>query len=71
MDNITVFGAKTMADMRHEGDVAVNTPVWFTRLALRIAQLEAGRVYNLTLIVPAKGEPTWSVTGGGKLENQR
>lgn len=60
-----------MADMRHESDVAANVPAWFTRLALRIAQLEGGRVYNLTVIVPVKGEPSWTVTGGGKLENQR
>ena len=60
-----------MGDLRHEADVAANVPTWFTRLALRIGMLQAGRVYTMVIVVPATGEPTWSVTGDSKLENQR
>ncbi len=60
-----------MADMRHEGDVAANVPAWFTKLALRIAQLQPNRVYNLVIVMSSTGEPTWSVIGDSKLENQR
>ena len=54
-----------------EHDIERQFPKWFVRLALRLAQLESGRVYSLLLIVPKDGEPTWSVQGDGKLENQR
>lgn len=48
------------------------TPRWFVRFALRVAQLERGRAYNVLIVVPhGGGEPVWTVLGDGKLENQR
>lgn len=37
----------------------------------RVARLERGRVYTLTLIVPshADAEPVWAISSEGKIEN--
>jgi hypothetical protein len=46
-------------------------PARWLRFLYRVAKLEAGRVYTLTLIVPSQvdAEPTWAISGEGKIEN--
>lgn len=46
---------------------------WQMKLAQRVAGLEPGRRYMITLDVPMSGtvEPTWSVLELGKVENGR
>ena len=43
-------------------------PAWAIRLAYRVAQLERGRAYNVTVIM-ANREPSWTVQPMGKVEN--
>ena len=52
-------------------NVMQRTPRWFVKFALRVAQLERGRAYNVVLVLPPVGDPVWAVTDTGKLENQR
>lgn len=46
-------------------------PVRWLRFLYRMAALERGKVYNITVIVPdcADSEPTWAIVGGAKVEN--
>ena len=46
-------------------------PERWLRFLFRMAQLERGRVYNITVIIPDKpeSEPQWSIAGAAKLEN--
>lgn len=48
-------------------------PTRLLKLALRLAQLQPGRAYTVTIWMPPKSdaEPTWSVTDLGKIENDR
>lgn len=48
---------------------AAQWPAWVTKLGLRLASLEGDRVYNVLVIVPQHGDPSWSVVGDAKLEN--
>lgn len=47
---------------------AATLPAWAIRLAYRVAQLERGRAYNVTVIM-ANREPSWTVQPIGKVEN--
>ncbi len=46
-------------------------PARWLRLLYRLAGLERGRLYHVTIIVPDKldSEPTWAITAGAKVEN--
>lgn len=48
-------------------------PERWLRFLFRVAQLEAGRVYTITVIVPSKpdSEPQWAISDGSKVENAR
>ena len=46
----------------------VGVPTWATRLLYRLGMLQAGRVYNVVVIIPDGGEPSWSVISDSKLE---
>lgn len=47
---------------------AATLPAWAIRLAYRVAQLEHGRAYNVT-VIKANQEPSWTVQPMGKVEN--
>lgn len=46
-------------------------PTRWLRFLYRMAGLERGKVYNITVIVPYESdtEPTWAISGGAKVEN--
>lgn len=45
---------------------------WQVKLAQRVAQLERGKAYNVTVWVPfSNDEPVWNVVELGKIENGR
>lgn len=46
-------------------------PARWLRLLYRLARLEAGKMYNITIVVPEKpdSEPTWGIGVGVKVEN--
>ncbi len=46
-------------------------PARWLRFLYRMAQLENGRVYTVTLIMPSKpdSEPQWAISDGTKVEN--
>lgn len=46
-------------------------PARWLRFLYRVAGLQRGQVYNITLIVPDKpdSEPQWAISGQGKVEN--
>lgn len=55
------------------GDCSISPdviPLRLEKLMKRVAQLTPGMAYTLTLIITSdKGEPVWTVTPLGKLEN--
>lgn len=58
--------------LREAADVARVWPAWYIKLAMRLAQLQRGQAYDVTLIVPVgDGEPVWIVRDGTKVENSR
>lgn len=58
--------------LRTEQDIAQCAPVWAWKFVRRLATLERGRAYDVTVIVPDdEAEPVWIVRAGGKLENGR
>lgn len=46
-------------------------PARWLRFLYRMAGLERGKMYTVTLIVPNEpdAEPTWAISGGAKVEN--
>jgi hypothetical protein len=56
--------------LRTEADTVQAWPRWFVKLALRLAQLERGKAYTLTVLMVGD-EPVWTVQAIGKLENER
>ncbi len=46
-------------------------PALWLRFLYRVAKLERGRIYQITVIVPEKAdsEPQWAISGGSKVEN--
>jgi len=46
-------------------------PARWLRFLFRVAGLERGRLYHVTIIVPEQSdaEPTWAISGGAKVEN--
>lgn len=46
-------------------------PVRWLRFLYRMARLERGKVYHVTIIIPDKAdcEPTWAISDGAKVEN--
>jgi hypothetical protein len=55
--------------LRTEADTVQAWPRWFVKLALRLAQLERGKAYELILIMPeGGGDPQWFVKVGSKLD---
>lgn len=46
-------------------------PARWVRFMLRMAALERGKVYNITVIMPDKAdcEPQWAISSGAKVEN--
>lgn len=50
---------------------SVGIPVRWLRFLYRMAGLERGRLYHVTIIVPEQSdaEPTWAISGGSKVEN--
>lgn len=58
--------------LREAADVARVWPNWYIKLAMRLAQLQQGHAYDVTVIIPAGGgEPVWIVRGGAKVENDK
>lgn len=54
-----------------EGEpLRVGVPTWAMRLMYRLGMLQAGRVYNVLIVMPHQGEPSWSVISDSKLETQ-
>ena len=43
-------------------------PAWVWKLIRRLAKLERGHVYTLTLVY-LEGDPVWTVQAAGKVEN--
>ncbi len=54
--------------VRH--DAGSILPRWGLRLIYRLAQLERGRAYNVTVMMVGD-EPVWTVQSIGKVENER
>lgn len=54
--------------MVRETERAVSVPWWAAPLLRRIAAMQAGRVYNVIIVVPYSGAPEWSVLHDAKLE---
>jgi hypothetical protein len=52
-------------------DANPNIPSRWLRFLYRVAGLEHGRVYTITLIVPSTSdsEPQWAISAEGKIEN--
>ena len=48
-------------------------PARWLRFLYRMARLEGGKVYTITVIVPDKpdSEPQWAISGSAKVENGR
>lgn len=48
-------------------------PARWLRFLYRVAGLERGRIYTVTVIVPhdADSEPQWAISDGAKVENMR
>jgi hypothetical protein len=48
-------------------------PIRWINFLQRVARLERGRIYTITVIIPerADSEPQWAVSDGGKVENGR
>lgn len=47
-------------------------PARWLHLLYRLAKLERGKVYTITLIVPTEdGDPQWAISGAAKVENGR
>ncbi len=51
-------------------DAGAILPRWGLRLIYRLAQLERGRAYNVTVMMVGD-EPVWTVQSIGKVENER
>jgi hypothetical protein len=56
----------TMAELSQADSV----PRWAWKLIARLAKLERGQVYRLTLVMDGT-EPTWALEPVGRLENWR
>ena len=62
---------ETLQVTSHENgkcDTSSILPRWGLRLIYRLAQLERGRAYNVTVLMVGD-EPVWTVQSIGKLEN--
>lgn len=62
-----------MAETTQPIDLRQLIPEDLRKLMLRLAQLERGRAYSVTILVPESNadEPVWSVLPLGKIENLR
>lgn len=54
-------------------DASELVPSQWIRLIYRLAALERGRIYTITLVVPEKAnsEPQWAIQAAGVLENTK
>ena len=62
---------ETLQATSHENgkcDASSILPRWGLRLIYRLAQLERGRAYNVTVLMVGD-EPVWTVQSIGKVEN--
>lgn len=53
------------------GTATYSLAPWQVKLGQRVGQLEGGHRYAIYFDVPLRGEPTWTVTSLGKVENGR
>lgn len=54
--------------MATETEAVAGVPWWASRLLRRITAMQAGRVYNVIIVVPYSGVPQWSILHDVKLE---
>lgn len=57
----------------YQSDNGNGVPPALLRLAYRLAQLERGNMYTITVTIPhdRRQDPQWSVLALGKIENAR
>lgn len=49
-----------------------DVPKWARRLIYRLAQLERGKAYDVTVVMPSgEGDPVWVVRGVNPVENAK
>lgn len=53
------------------GTASYTLASWQVKFSMRAAQLEVGQWYNISLYKPRDGEPMWTITALGKVENGR
>ena len=56
--------------LRHECDAMARAPQWAWKLFRRLAKLERGHAYTLTIVM-LDGDPVWTLQTVGKVENER
>lgn len=55
---------------REKIETAGIVPGWAWKLIRRLAKLERGHAYTLTIVM-LDGDPVWTVQASGKLENEQ
>jgi hypothetical protein len=65
--------SETAVAYRTKEPNSVGIPARWLRFLYRVAGLERGRVYTITVIVPSQAdhEPQWAISEGVKVENAR
>lgn len=64
-------GGQVLTDVMQCGQPpACDVPRWALRLLYRLAQLQRGQAYTVTVVM-AGDEPVWTVQQMGKVENGR
>ncbi len=66
----TGLGQGTTIDAVPCGQLPCDVPRWALRLLYRLAQLQRGQAYTLTVVMVGD-EPVWTVQQMGKVENGR
>lgn len=65
------MGAAVRAEPLCEAnDMTHIVPVWAWKLIRRLAKLERGHAYTLTIVM-LDGDPVWILQAAGKLENEQ
>lgn len=64
---MTVMGGTNDYDMR-KLDASASVPKWALKLARRIAKLERGKAYTITVMMVGS-TPVWTVQATGEIEN--
>lgn len=64
------MGRLAVEPLRTEQDIVEFAPAWVRKLVNRLAKLERGQVYTLTVVL-IDDEPVWGLQAVARLENDR